>query len=97
MGMSFTSHMLVHSFSHLCSQATLSAWWGGRRRNTWPLPDLMVLGKQVLKLIMTAEAEGYHGAGTGTQRSLGVWCIREGFLEEVLSELRGTGRVELSW
>ena len=27
----------------------------------------------------------------------GVWCIREGFLEEVISELRGTGRVELSW
>lgn len=37
----------------------------------WPLPDLLVWGKQVLKLIMTAEAEGYHEAGTGTQRSLG--------------------------
>lgn len=94
--MSFTSHMLVHSFSHLCSQATLSAWWGGRREHVAP-PRSHGLGEAGAQAVMTAEAEGYHGAGTRTQRSLGYGVSGRGFLEEVLSELRGTGRVELSW
>lgn len=34
--MSFTSHMLVHSFSHLCSGHSVSAWWGGRREHVAP-------------------------------------------------------------
>ena len=95
--MSFTSHIFVHSFNHLCSWATPYQPGGDVEGVHVAPPRSHDLGEAGTETDHDSRGRRLPWSWYRDTEEPGGWCIREGFLEEVMSELRGTGRVELSW
>lgn len=76
-------------------QALAVGRWGDREATQHPSQISWSRGKQgATPDSDRTEGRGCHGAGAGTQRSLGI-AYQGGLLEEVVSELSCIGRVEL--